>query len=92
MSFVCIHFRTQLRPISRAKSTAAFPGEVIVKRGSYEDESFLLSALQGQDALVLLLGIQAIPLQEAFIRAATQAGVAWVLPTEFASDIAPSKL
>lgn len=78
--------------ISREESTATFPEGVVVIKGSYEDEPFLLSALQGQDVLVLLLGIQAMPLQEAFIRAAAKAGVTWVLPTEFGSDITPSKL
>ncbi|WYZ35149.1 hypothetical protein EsH8_I_001425 [Colletotrichum jinshuiense] len=79
--------------ISRAESSATFPAGVIVKKGDYDDESFLVSALQGQDVLILQIGFESYMTgQAALIRAAGKAGVKWVLPTEFGSDLAPSKL
>jgi uncharacterized protein YbjT (DUF2867 family) len=72
--------------ISRAKSDAAFPEGVHVKKGDYSDESFLVSALQGQDVLILQLGFGGLESQSHLIAAAAKAGVHWVLPTEFGSD------
>ncbi|KAM0273217.1 hypothetical protein ACHAQH_008408 [Verticillium albo-atrum] len=78
--------------ISRPESTAKFPKGVVVKKGSYDNDAFLVSTLQGQDILVLQLSIDAMATQEAFIRAAAKAGVPRVLTTEFGSDIAEPKL
>lgn len=72
--------------ISRLESTTTYPSGVVVKRGSFDDGTFLLQALQGQDALVLQLPIQASGLQDHFIDAAAKAGVKYVLPTEWGSD------
>ncbi|KAK2020914.1 NAD(P)-binding protein [Colletotrichum zoysiae] len=78
---------------SRATSSATFPSDVVVKKGDYADEGFLVSALQGQDVIVLALGFDAFPtLQVPIIRAAAKAGVKWVLPTEFASDVVRNKI
>ncbi|OHW93445.1 isoflavone reductase family protein [Colletotrichum incanum] len=79
--------------VTRAGSSATFPSDVIVKQGDYSDESFLLSAFQGQDVVVLQLSFDSFMTgQKPLIRAAAKAGVKWVLPTEFGSDLAPSKL
>ncbi|KAM0330122.1 hypothetical protein ACHAQA_004295 [Verticillium albo-atrum] len=78
--------------ISRPDSTATFPAGVIVKKGAYDDEDFLVSALQGQDVLVLQLSLPGMATQGAFIRAAAKAGVPRVLTTEFGSDVAPTKV
>ncbi|KAF1847704.1 NAD(P)-binding protein [Cucurbitaria berberidis CBS 394.84] len=72
--------------ISRSESNATFPAGVIVKKGDYSDESFLVSALEGQDILILQLGIFSVDQQTPLIRAAAKAGVPYVLPTEFGSD------
>jgi hypothetical protein len=72
--------------ISRTESTATFPEGVIVKRGDYSDPEFRKSALQGQDVLVVMVGFLHMKTQEPFIRSAAEAGVAWILPTEFGSD------
>ncbi|KAF2023288.1 NAD(P)-binding protein, partial [Setomelanomma holmii] len=74
--------------ISRAKSNASFPPEVHVKKGDYSDPSFLASALQGQDVLIMQLAYhhEAMESQIPLIEAAAKAGVRWVLPTEFGSD------
>lgn len=82
-----------LAVLSRAASSATFPSDVIVKRGDYSDESFLVSAFRGQDVVVLQLSMDSYLSDQApLIRAAAKAGVKWLLPTEFGSDPAPSKL
>lgn len=75
--------------ISRTESNATFPSEVTVKKGDYNDHSFLVSALKGQDVLIMQLNFdpRALEAQVALIQAATEAGVPWVVPTEFGSDI-----
>jgi uncharacterized protein YbjT (DUF2867 family) len=75
--------------ISRTESEATFPSEVIVKKGDYSDHSFLVSALKGQDVLIMQMNMfpQAMEAQVQLIGAAAEAGVRWVLPTEFGSDI-----
>jgi uncharacterized protein YbjT (DUF2867 family) len=78
--------------ISRTDSEATFPADVIVKKGDYSDHSFLTSALNGQDVLIMQVNMlpQAMESQVQLIEAAAEAGVRWVLPTEFGSDIASS--
>jgi uncharacterized protein YbjT (DUF2867 family) len=75
--------------ISRAESNASFPSEVHVKKGDYSDSAFLASALKGQDVLLLQVNMMpdAMQSQVTLIEAAAKAGVRWVLPTEFGSDI-----
>lgn len=79
----------KITAISRAESSATFPGEVTVKKGDYADPSFLASALQGQDVLILQVNMMpdSMESQVTLIEAAAKAGVRWVLPTEFGSDI-----
>jgi uncharacterized protein YbjT (DUF2867 family) len=72
--------------IQRNESTSEFPSEVTVKRGSYEDESFLVDALQGQDVVVVIVPIPNMDLGDRFIRAAAKARVPYILPTEFGVD------
>ncbi|EAT81740.1 hypothetical protein HBH56_119110 [Parastagonospora nodorum] len=73
--------------VTRNESSATFPSGVQVKKGDYNDDSFLVSALKGHDVLILQLGIMQMELQVTLIEAAAKAGVPWVLPTEFGSDI-----
>ncbi|PNP42353.1 hypothetical protein TGAMA5MH_06035 [Trichoderma gamsii] len=72
--------------IQRNESTSNFPSEVLVKRGSFEDESFLVDALRGQDAVVVIVPIPNMDLGDLFVRAAAKAGVPYILPTEFGVD------
>lgn len=72
--------------IQRNESKSEFPSEVIVKRGSFEDETFLVDALQGQDAVVVIVPIPNMDLGDQFIRAAAKARVPYILPTEFGVD------
>lgn len=73
--------------ITRAESSATLPSDVVVKKGNYSDESFLVSALKGQDVLIIQVGIMGLDAQTPLIEAAAKAGVRWALPTEFGSDI-----
>jgi uncharacterized protein YbjT (DUF2867 family) len=79
--------------ITRAESTSSFPPTVKVLKGCYDNVAFITSALQGQDILILLLGVTAPPnVGINFIDAAAKVGVPWVLPTEFGCDIGNEKL
>jgi uncharacterized protein YbjT (DUF2867 family) len=66
---------------------------ITVKAGSYDDHDFLVSALAGQDALVIALGWAVChELQPLIIRAACEAKVAYILPCEFGSDTSNPRL
>ncbi|KAL5086751.1 hypothetical protein Trisim1_008827 [Trichoderma cf. simile WF8] len=72
--------------LQRAESTTEFPPEVIVKKGSFTDESFLVETLRGQDVLIVIVPIPNMDLGDLFIKAAIEAGVPYILPTEFGVD------
>lgn len=72
--------------VQRAESTTEFPPEVIIKRGSFTDESFLVETLKGQDVLIVIVPIPNMDLGDFFIKAAVKAGVPYILPTEFGVD------
>lgn len=79
--------------ITRTESKSTFPeGVHKVHRGSYDDEAFLVAALQGQDVLVTPISWAAVDTQVALFKAAAKAGVPYVLPAEFGSDQDNEKL
>ncbi len=78
--------------ISRTESDSTFPAGVKVCKGNYTDKAFVLSALEGQDVLVLALGYLVSSLQTPLIKAAAKAGVRWVVPNELGSDPYASQL
>jgi hypothetical protein len=51
----------------------------------------LISALKGQDALVLTVGLEGYSGQSVLIDAAIAAGVKRILPSEFAADLSKPK-
>jgi len=58
-----------------------------VKKGDYESDDFLVSALKGQDMFIIILAFTAPPdMQTKLIEAAAKAGVPWIIPCEFGSD------
>lgn len=78
-----------LTAITRADSTTPLPSGVRVARVDYADRASLISALQGQDALIITMGNRAPPDQQTkLIEAAAEAGVRWILPNEYGYDIA----
>jgi hypothetical protein len=73
--------------ITRADSTSSLPTGVQVKKVDYSDQPSLVSALQGQDALIITMSVFAPPeTQTKLIEAAASANVPWILPNEFGGD------
>ncbi|OIW24599.1 putative oxidoreductase CipA-like protein [Coniochaeta ligniaria NRRL 30616] len=73
--------------LTREDSKATFPDSVKVQRVDYSSKESLVSALQGQDAVVSALTHLSIATSEALlIDAAVEAGVKRFIPSEFASD------
>jgi hypothetical protein len=73
-----------LTAISRASSSATFDPTIKVAHVDYSDPSTLVSALTGQDALIITLSVSAArDTQATLIRAAASAHVPWILPNEF---------
>ena len=78
--------------ISRNEPTATFPSGVIVKKGSYDDEEFLVDSLKGQDVLILQLSFMGLGSQTPLINAAAKASVPWMIPCKYAIDNKHEKL
>ncbi|KAG7417885.1 hypothetical protein DER46DRAFT_674551 [Fusarium sp. MPI-SDFR-AT-0072] len=73
--------------IQRLEATSTFPVGVTVQKGNLKDEAFLTEVLKGQDILVLMPPLaQLVELQEPAIYAAANAGVPYILPSEFGPD------
>jgi uncharacterized protein YbjT (DUF2867 family) len=75
-----------LTVIQRLESTHSYSSEVIVQKGSFTDESFLIQALTGQDVLIIIVPIPDMEVGDLFIHAAAKADVPYILPTEFGVD------
>lgn len=61
--------------------------------GDYDDHSFLVEALTGQEVLIITLGFSVChKYQPLLIKAAADAKVQYVLPTEFGSDTTNPKI
>ncbi|KAI1206124.1 NAD(P)-binding protein [Annulohypoxylon truncatum] len=81
----------EVTAITRKDSPAAssIPAGVKVAAVDYSDESSLVDALKGQDALIITMNVQAPPeTQLQLIRAAAAANVPYVLPNEWGCDMA----
>lgn len=79
--------------LTRFHSKSQLPEGVITKHIDYEKPETLVEALKGQDALVITLSGMAPPQTESkLINAAGEAGVRWILPSEFAPDTANEEL
>jgi uncharacterized protein YbjT (DUF2867 family) len=76
--------------ISRESSTATFPSGVKVIKTDYSSNS-LVSAFEGQDAVVSIAGPGQLSDQQQYIDAAIAAGVKRFMPSEFGSDISNPK-
>lgn len=74
--------------LTRADSKSTFPDGVNVVRVNYDDEQALVSALEGQQFLVITLAITAPPdTHSKIVRAAAKAGVPYIMPNVYSSDI-----
>jgi hypothetical protein len=77
----------------REDSTSKVPEGVKVSRVTYDDEESLVSALRGQQCLVITLSVRAAPsTQEKIIKAAAKAGVSWVFPNSWGTDFTNESL
>jgi hypothetical protein len=73
--------------LTRADSTNKLPSGVHVAKVNYDDPSTLVSALKGQDALIITMAVMAPPgSQDKLIEAAAEAGVPWVIPNDWGLD------
>lgn len=74
--------------LTRTDSTSVLPDGVKVVRVNYDDEDSLVSALQGQQFLIITLSVTAAhDTQSKFIQAAARAGVPYVMPNSFGWDV-----
>lgn len=77
----------KITAITRAGSTSKIPEGVHTKEVDYNDQSSLVEALKGQDALIITMAVTAPPDQQTkLIEAAAAAQVPWVIPNEFGGD------
>ncbi|KAJ4320797.1 hypothetical protein N0V94_003209 [Neodidymelliopsis sp. IMI 364377] len=88
-AFLNSSFKTSV--LSREGSNSTFPAAVNVIRANYESVDDLKQAFQGQDAVISLVGGNALGDQNKLIDAAIAAGVKRFLPSEFGSDTPSSK-
>ncbi|KAF2741204.1 NAD(P)-binding protein [Polyplosphaeria fusca] len=72
--------------LTREESKSTFPSGVKVVRADYSSIDSLKEAFQGQDAVVSLVGGNALGDQQKLIDAAIAAGVKRFLPSEFGSN------
>jgi hypothetical protein len=85
--------RHTITSLTRLDSTTPLPARVIPARVDYSDEESLVTALRGQQFLVVALAVS-VPegTNSRLIRAAARAGVAYVLPNYFGHDVANEAL
>lgn len=79
--------------ITRTGSTAEFPKSVVSRQVDYNKPETLIKALQGQDALIITLsGYAPQDTELKLVKAAGEAGVKWILPSEWGPDTANQAL
>ncbi|KAE9365017.1 NAD(P)-binding protein [Stipitochalara longipes BDJ] len=79
--------------ISREGSTSKFPDGVKIARVNYDDEASLVAGLQGQQFLVITLAAQGPPdTHSKLVAAAAKAGIPYVMPNNYGSDVENRKL
>lgn len=75
--------------ITREGSAATFPDAVHRQPVDYSSHDSLVNALRGQQFLIIILSVRAPPdSQEKLILAAKDAGVQWIMPSEYGTDYA----
>jgi hypothetical protein len=79
--------------ITREGSTSKLPDGVKLARVNYDDEASLVAALQGQQFLVITLSVRGAPdTHSKIVAAAAKAGIPYIMPNNYGSDIANRKL
>lgn len=73
--------------LTRADSTASFPDGAVVVKVNYDDEGSIVTALKGQQFLIITLSVRAPPdLHGKIVAAAAKAGVPHIMPNVFGQD------
>ncbi|ERF75379.1 hypothetical protein EPUS_00172 [Endocarpon pusillum Z07020] len=83
--------RFNITVVTRESSSTKFPSDssITVKSANYDSHDSIVSALKDNEALILMLNFEAMgQVQLQIIDAAADAGVKWILPTEFGADSA----
>lgn len=88
-AFLASSFSTTV--LSREGSSSTFPSGVNVLRANYESVDSLKQALEGQDAVISIVGGSALGDQNKLIDAAIAAGVKRFIPSEFGSNTPDSR-
>jgi uncharacterized protein YbjT (DUF2867 family) len=75
--------------LSRVDSAATFPSDVKVIKADYSNKDALVKAFTGQDVVISAVASTAATadFDKLLIDAVLQAGVKWIIPTEFGPDI-----
>ena len=75
--------------VTREGSENTIPDGVIAKKVNYDEQSSLVEALKGQDALIITMSVMAPPTSSMkLVEAAAAAKVPWILPNEFGIESA----
>jgi hypothetical protein len=74
--------------LSRTDSPATFSSSVNVIKVNYSDRTALVNALTDQDVVISAVGVEAIleNFDKTLIEAALEAGVKWLIPSEYGFD------
>jgi hypothetical protein len=75
-----------LTALTRAESTSTLPSGVTRREIDYNEHESLVSALRGQDFLIISMSVFAPTAQPKLIAAAKDAGVKWIMPNEYGID------
>jgi hypothetical protein len=79
--------RFNITALTRPESTSELPPSIKVAKASNDDHAALVSALRGQDVLLITLSVTAPPDTEGkLIRAAAEARVPFVMPNDWGCD------
>ena len=79
--------------ITRVGSESPIPQGVKTTKVNYDEHAGLVKALNGHQALIITLGTRTPPeVQSNLIRAAGDAGVAWILPNHWSPDTEDEQL
>ena len=79
--------------MTRPDSNSAQPEGVEVVKVDYDDQEALVTALKGQQFLIITLGVMAPPeLHTKIVEAAGKAKVPYIMPNSYGSDVTNTKL
>ncbi|KAL6719313.1 hypothetical protein ACLMJK_003552 [Lecanora helva] len=83
----------EITALTRADSKAKLPDGVNPVQVNYDDEQSLVSALRGQEFLIITLSVQSPPdLHTKIVQAAVKAGVPYIMPNAYGFDYANETL